>query len=346
VAFTTPEHAGEVRSALAEIVAEHGPEALSRPALMTSLLADLLPEAPGFARLMVAAAHDRVAEELRGHVAQGMDAATAARLATSSFAATTLHTSEVCGWVVSEVAIALGLMTDAGQPSLMPAAPAAEAAPPARPLAAPTSGAAAPEPGAAPEVVRDKPGPGTAAGVVAPEHGPERAPLTGPTARASDARTSESSTVTAYSASAGASESSPGQLRRIPAFRDWHPEISKRYRYWLLMAYIIPVAGFGAFGIPVLLLLMIRRDQLFRMNALQSLGICLLVAPTIAFSVTANLAARTTAPKALLAIAAGICGVAVISLLLFCVTQLARRRQPRIKVLSRVAYRLAYGRSS
>jgi hypothetical protein len=346
VAFTPPEHAGEVRSALAEIVAEHGPEALSRPAAMTSLLADLLPEAPGLARLMVAAAQDRVAEELRGHVAQGMDVATAARLATSSFAATTLHTPEVCGWVVGEFAIALGLMTDAGQPSLIPAAPAAETAPHGRPRAAPTAGArpTAPETGVAMELVRAQPGPGTAAGVVPAEHEPERAAVAGPVPAAGILQ--GAATAPAPSALPGQVAGKPGPPRRIPAFRDWHPEISKRYRYWLLMAYIIPVAGFGVFGIPVLLLLMIRHDRLFRMNALQSLGICLLVAPTIAFSVTANLAARTTAPKALWAIAAGICGLAVISLLVFCVTQLARRRQPRIKVLSQVAYRLAYGRSS
>jgi uncharacterized membrane protein len=151
---------------------------------------------------------------------------------------------------------------------------------------------------------------------------------------------------TAPPASSGQVAGKPGTLRRIPDFSDWHPEISKRYRYWLLAAYIIPVAGFGYVGIPVLLLLlMIKRDRLFRMNALQSLGICLIIAATIAFSVTANLT-RTTAPKVFWAIVAGICGLVTICLFIFCIAELARRRQPRIRVLSRMAYRLAYGRPS
>jgi hypothetical protein len=37
MAFVPPEHSREIRSALAEIVAEHGPEALSMPKPMTSL---------------------------------------------------------------------------------------------------------------------------------------------------------------------------------------------------------------------------------------------------------------------------------------------------------------------
>jgi hypothetical protein len=139
----------------------------------------------------------------------------------------------------------------------------------------------------------------------------------------------------------------PGTLRPIPDFPDWHPEISGRYRNWLLAAYIIPVAGVGEVGIPLLLLLMIfrRPDRLFRMNAVQSLEICLFGVATIAFGVTANLA-RTTPPKVSWAIAAGICGLAWICLFIFCIAEVARKRQPRIKVLSRMAYRLAYGRSS
>jgi hypothetical protein len=52
------EEADETRAALWEIVAKHGPEALSRPRQRTSVLAYLLPDAPRVARILVAAAED------------------------------------------------------------------------------------------------------------------------------------------------------------------------------------------------------------------------------------------------------------------------------------------------
>jgi hypothetical protein len=145
MAFVPPEHSREIRSALAEIVAEHGPEALSMPKTMTSLLADLMPDAPQLARLMVAAAQDRVADELRGHVVQGMDIATAARLVTSAFASATLFTPEACAWVVAEFAIALGIMSENSEPAatILAAAEPIVAAAPTQPEPA-AEGAGAP----------------------------------------------------------------------------------------------------------------------------------------------------------------------------------------------------------
>src|SRR5262245_15895689 len=96
-----------------------------------------------------------------------MDAATAARLATSSFAAATMHTPQVCASVVGQFAIALGPMTNAGQPSPEPAAPAH-----------PDPSEPNPEPGAALEVAWAEPGPRTAVSAVA-----------GPTVRAADLAT-------------------------------------------------------------------------------------------------------------------------------------------------------------
>lgn len=104
-------HAGEASAALREIVAEYGPQALSRPGPLSSLLADLLPDAPKITRILVAAAEDRVADSLREHVSQGMDPLTATRLTASSFTAATLFTPEACAWAVSAIAAALG-MTD------------------------------------------------------------------------------------------------------------------------------------------------------------------------------------------------------------------------------------------
>jgi hypothetical protein len=112
---TSPlEHAADTRMALREIVSEHGVAALSNPAIMSNLLRDLLPDAPQVTRLLVAAAEDRIAEVLAQHVAQGLDAAVAQRLAASSFASTTLFTPEICDWVVAEIAVAAGLGTVVG----------------------------------------------------------------------------------------------------------------------------------------------------------------------------------------------------------------------------------------
>src|SRR6266567_3722946 len=99
-----PEHAREVRVALRVIVSEYGSEALSQPAMI--------------ARLLAAAAQDRVAETLHDHVSHGMDPATAARLAASSFAAATLFAPEVCAWVAGELVLALGLVTSTAAESL------------------------------------------------------------------------------------------------------------------------------------------------------------------------------------------------------------------------------------
>lgn len=108
------EHAEEARQALRAVVAEHGPEVLSSPGALSNLLSDLLPDAPRVARILVAAAQDQIAEELREHTSVGMDALTASRLAASSFAGTTMFAPEACTWVVEEFALALGLTTEAG----------------------------------------------------------------------------------------------------------------------------------------------------------------------------------------------------------------------------------------
>ena len=127
------ERTEDVRTALREIVVEYGPAALSDPATLSNLLKDLLPDAPGVARLLVAAAEDRLADTLRDHLAQGMDATTATRLAASAFASVTVFTPEVCTWVTGEIAAALGVTSDglevqaAGAPAAVPI-PSAEAA--------------------------------------------------------------------------------------------------------------------------------------------------------------------------------------------------------------------------
>jgi hypothetical protein len=103
------EHGEQARLALRAIVAEHGPAVLSRPLALSNLLSDLLPDSPKIARIFVAAAQDKIADELRQHAADGMDAETASDLAASSFARITMYPPEACAWVVGEFALALGL---------------------------------------------------------------------------------------------------------------------------------------------------------------------------------------------------------------------------------------------
>ena len=106
---TAPERLGAIRTALAELVDEHGDELLSNPARMSNLIKDLLPDDQQLARILVIAAEQDVASKLREHVSQGMDAATAIRLVATSFAASTMFAQQACLWVVGELAIAMGL---------------------------------------------------------------------------------------------------------------------------------------------------------------------------------------------------------------------------------------------
>src|SRR5215469_12452283 len=116
MAAAPPEHAEQTRLALRTIVAEHGPEMLSRPRVLSNLLADLLPDAPRIARILVAAAQEHISEDLREHTSAGMDPATALRLAASTFADETMFPLEVCGWIVGEIALALGLISENSAP--------------------------------------------------------------------------------------------------------------------------------------------------------------------------------------------------------------------------------------
>ncbi len=110
---TSPERPEQARMALREIVADYGPSALSDPAMMSNLLKDFLPDSPSAAKIIVAAAEERLADSLSEHVSQGMDVGTATRLISSAFASRTLYKPDVCGWVVGEFAVALGLARDA-----------------------------------------------------------------------------------------------------------------------------------------------------------------------------------------------------------------------------------------
>jgi hypothetical protein len=123
--------AGEARQALLGIVRDpqYGVAALSQPAVMTNLLKDMLPDAPREAGLLVAAAQADLAGSLRGYAAQGLDPATAVGLTASAFVNNTSYTQEAGNWVVSELAVALGLDPAASRPTQVAAPPAPPPAP-------------------------------------------------------------------------------------------------------------------------------------------------------------------------------------------------------------------------
>src|SRR5262245_52887977 len=101
---------GDVRRALRSIVADPqlGTAILTDPHVLANLLKDPLPDLPRESALLVAAAQCDLASVLSGHLAQGLDLAISSRLAAGWFAGRMPFTDEACGWVVGELAIALG----------------------------------------------------------------------------------------------------------------------------------------------------------------------------------------------------------------------------------------------
>jgi hypothetical protein len=102
---------GEAHAALRAIVADprYGPPVLSNAQTMTNLLKDMLPDAPRESSVLVAASEAGVAGLLQGHVSQGMDVATASRLAAGTFENQTALTPDACYWAVGILASALRL---------------------------------------------------------------------------------------------------------------------------------------------------------------------------------------------------------------------------------------------
>ncbi|HET9895978.1 MAG TPA: hypothetical protein VFQ44_13710 [Streptosporangiaceae bacterium] len=102
---------GAVRGALRSIVRDpqFGTAALSQPQIMTNLLKDLLPDSPRESALLVAAAQVGLPDELRRHLSEGLDLGTASRLTAGWFARQMPFTRDGCAWLVSEIAVALGV---------------------------------------------------------------------------------------------------------------------------------------------------------------------------------------------------------------------------------------------
>src|SRR5216683_3311822 len=113
---------GDVRRALRSIVADPqlGTAVLTDPHVMANLLKDLLPDLPRESALLVAAAQCDLASVLAGHLAQGLDLGTSSRLTAGWFAERMPFTDDACGWVVGELAIALGADPSAVVATTMP----------------------------------------------------------------------------------------------------------------------------------------------------------------------------------------------------------------------------------
>lgn len=361
MAITPSEHDLQVRSALREIVAEHGPEALSNTTQLSNLLKDLLPDAPAIARMLVAAAEDGVADELRDHRAQGLDAATSTGLAASSFARATLYDPDACAWIVGELAHALGLTAD--PPTTARPAPdsIAPGTPPARPTPQETQPAAELKEAVGSPYSRVRLRAVDELAELALSAQPDIAQTAG--AMLATLVSDDSKAVSAAARAALAriadirppaddlatqtpirSPQQPSRLSQPPTTPRTHPgqgavEIPRRL--WIILAYVLPLVGVGVYGIPVVLLLMIKRDRLLRRNAIQSL---LLPVPQVPFYIAAAVAHAEAEPAGgggavfALTLALGIAGsVLYICLLIFCVVQAAKMKQPRIPVISRIA---------
>jgi hypothetical protein len=98
-----------VRDALRLIVSEHGEAALSDPRLMTILLGDCLQEYPADQALLAAAAQEDLPGKLREHLADGTDLDAATAAVAAGFGQSTGHPENACAWVVTQLAVALGL---------------------------------------------------------------------------------------------------------------------------------------------------------------------------------------------------------------------------------------------
>jgi hypothetical protein len=112
---------GRVRAALDAIVGDplYGPDVLCRPQVLANLLSDYAPDTPRETGLLETAARAGVPEILDGYARQGLDPATAVRLAASSLSDTAAFADEACSWVVAEIARALGMPgTDAASPAV------------------------------------------------------------------------------------------------------------------------------------------------------------------------------------------------------------------------------------
>jgi hypothetical protein len=103
------EHDADARAALRAIASDpaYGPDALTNVTTLSNLLQDFLPDAPRETNLLIAAASAGVPSLLREHISQGLDAATAVKLAAGFLATRTAFADSACTWVTTQLLAAL-----------------------------------------------------------------------------------------------------------------------------------------------------------------------------------------------------------------------------------------------
>ena len=121
---------GEARRALFDVVAEHGPGALSDATIMDDLCRNKLAALPGESVLIVSAARADVPAMLRSKIAELGNYGAIQDVAATLSRASDLD-GAACLWVVREFARTLGMIAPGGTqqaPRIVPGGPAAEAA--------------------------------------------------------------------------------------------------------------------------------------------------------------------------------------------------------------------------
>jgi serine/threonine protein kinase len=124
--------------------------------------------------------------------------------------------------------------------------------------------------------------------------------------------------------------------------RPWH-------LFYFLLSVLLLVTVYGL--VAVIALIFIIRNRAIRMNVILALEITILGAGGLALTISGGLLHNTIDDNGkvvlglFFVIVGSICLAAYLAMLVFCVVQLGRRREPVIPVLSRAAHWLAYGRS-
>jgi hypothetical protein len=134
-------------------------------------------------------------------------------------------------------------------------------------------------------------------------------------------------------------QATPGPVRE--AWLDAElPDIGVHNRGWHLAAFLLPFSLSGAFAVPFLLY---KRDRAVRMNVMLSLEICLAAAPGIISGILANRFAQEHSSvvlyAALWAVAVVLCAPFV-AILIYCIFQVRKYRQPEVPWFTRGARQL------
>ncbi len=130
------------------------------------------------------------------------------------------------------------------------------------------------------------------------------------------------------------------QLAPAPQRPFHYPPITTRW--WVVVAYLLPIVIFG-YGLAIVPFLLFKRDRSIRMSIVICLETYVILACAIVFGGIA-FANKGSAIVPLFAVFSVTCGCVSLIFLVIAIIQLSRRRQPNIPVISAIACRVAYGK--